>query len=68
MQQKFSDESDNHTDLDKFHEHKAQEMFRRFIDNKRVSDFVTAEKSFVAGFLKGVDYGKATYNKKEEYR
>ena len=68
MHQKFSDDATNHTDLDKFHEHKAREMFQRFLEGKTLPEFVTPEVAFVAGFLKGVDYGKATYNKKEEYR
>ncbi|NJM54510.1 MAG: hypothetical protein HC841_00060 [Verrucomicrobiae bacterium] len=56
------------TDLDKFHEDKAREMFQRYLDKVKVETFLTPELAFVAGFCRGVDYGKATYSKKEEYR
>lgn len=56
------------TDLDKFYEDKAREMFQRYLEKQKIETFLTPEMAFVAGFLRGVDYGKATYNKKEEYR
>ena len=65
MQQRFQDEPTNHTDLDKYHELKAREFFQRFRDGKTIADFVTAENAFITGFLKGVDYGKATFHRTE---
>lgn len=52
------------TDLDKFHEQKAREFFQTYLAKKTISDFVTAEEAFVSGFLRGVDYGKATFDKR----
>jgi hypothetical protein len=56
------------TDMDKFHEEKAREMFHRYLNRLKIETFLTVEEAFVAGFCRGVEYGKATYNKKEEYR
>ena len=64
MRQDFKEAIIEPTDLDKFHEQKAREFFQTFLSKKTVSDFVTAEEAFVKGFLRGVDYGKATFDKR----
>jgi len=62
--------STNHEyqDIDKYNELKAREAWQRFISSTKLEPFITAEDAFVAGYMRGIDYGKATYNKKEEYR
>lgn len=51
-------------DTDKYHEQKAREMFQRFLMGRHGLEFPTAETMFVAGFVRGVDYGKATFDKR----